>query len=59
MSGETIQASPDDPAAEVLVEKAIDGDTRRVRDTFNDFVGNEGLTGAILKQCEKQESPAL
>ena len=55
MRGETIQASPDDPAAEVLVEKTIDGHACRAGNTFNDFVWNEGLTGAVLKHREKED----
>src|SRR6266850_5897716 len=56
MSGETIQASPDDPAAEVLVEKAIDGYACRAGNTFNNVVRNEWLTAAVLKHRYEEDN---
>ena len=53
MRGEIIEFY--DAAAEELVEKAIDRNARRVGDTLDDVVGNEGVTGAVLEHGEKQD----
>ena len=55
MLGGTIQASSDDPAAEVLIEKAIDGHACRAGNTFNDVVWNEWLADAVSKHRDEED----
>ena len=55
MCGGAVKASPYDPAADVLIEKAIDRHACRSGNPFNDLVCNKGLAYAILKQCREED----
>jgi hypothetical protein len=51
---EAVKASSDDAATEVLIEEAIDGSARRLRDALCDVVGDEGRPGAVLEERRVQ-----
>ena len=58
MRSETIQASPYDPAAEVLIDKAIDGHACRAGNTFNDLMWNDGMADAVSKHRDEEDDVA-
>ena len=55
MRAETIQASPYDPATEILVEKAIDRHACRAGNAFDDIVWNEWMADAVAKHRDEED----
>ena len=55
MLGETVQAAPDDPTTEVLIEKTVDRHAGRAGNTFDDLVWNEWVAGAVLEHRQIQD----
>ena len=59
MGSETIQASPYDPAAEVLIDKAIDGHAGRAGNTFDGLMWNDGMANAVSKHRDEEDDVSL